>query len=138
MTGKANWLGSLVAGLLGGVLLVGPMRHAAANDFYAGRTINLVVGTDVGGGFSIYGRLITRHLGRFIPGNPTLVMRNMPGAGGSTAATHLYRTAAKDGTVIGAVPPNAILGRLMDESQSQYHRQNSSILPVPSVARGCA
>ena len=62
-----------------------PQQPAAA-DFYAGKTINLIVGTDVGGGFSIYGRLMARHLGRFIPGNPTLVMRNMPGAGGSTAA----------------------------------------------------
>ena len=64
--------------------------------------------------------LMARHLGRHIPGNPTLVMRNMPGAGGSTAATYLYKSAPQDGTIIGAVAPNAILGRLFDDSQSQY------------------
>jgi len=100
-----------------GALIVGSAR---ADDFFAGRTVNLIVGTDVGGGFSIYGRLISRHLGRHIPGNPSVVMRNMPGAGGSTASNYLYRVAAKDGTVIGAVAPNAILGPLLDENQRQY------------------
>jgi len=104
---------AIIAGLFAAV-------PAAADDFYAGKTISLIVGTDVGGGFSIYGRLLSRHLGRFIPGNPTLVMRNMPGAGGSTAASHLYKAAAQDGTVIGTVSPNAILGRLLVDSQSQY------------------
>jgi tripartite-type tricarboxylate transporter receptor subunit TctC len=93
---------------------------ASASDFYAGKTVNFIVGTDVGGGFSIYGRVLSRHLGRFIPGAPTLVMKNMPGAGGATAATYLYRMAPKDGTVIGSVSPNAILGRLLDGNVSQY------------------
>jgi tripartite-type tricarboxylate transporter receptor subunit TctC len=93
---------------------------AAASDFYAGKTVNFIVGTDVGGGFSIYGRVLSRHLGRFIPGNPSVVMKNMPGAGGATASTYLYRIAPKDGTVIGSVSPNAILGRLLDGNVSQY------------------
>ncbi len=76
-------------------------ERATASDFYAGKTIGFIVGTDVGGGFSIYGRVLSRHLGRFIPGTPTLVMKNMPGAGGATAATYLYRIAPKDGTAIG-------------------------------------
>jgi len=92
----------------------------AANAFYAGKTVNFIVGTDVGGGFSIYGRVLSRHLGRFIPGAPTVVMKNMPGAGGTTAASYLYRIAPKDGTVIGSVAPNAILGRLLDGNVSQY------------------
>jgi tripartite-type tricarboxylate transporter receptor subunit TctC len=94
--------------------------RAGANDFYAGKTVNFIVGTDVGGGFSIYGRVLSRHLGRFIPGNPTVVMKNMPGAGGATASTYFYRIAPKDGTVIGSVAPNAILGRLLDGNVSQY------------------
>src|SRR5688572_27620651 len=111
---------SSAVALLAAAILASGAAPAAANDFYAGKTINLIVGTDVGGGFSIYGRLMVRHLGRFIPRNPTLVMRNMPGAGGSTAASHLYRAAARDGTVIGAMTPNAILGRLLDQGQGQY------------------
>ena len=88
---------------------------AAAADFYAGKTINFIVGTDVSGGFTIYGRLIARHLPRFIPGNPTVVVRTMPGAGGSVAAAYLYRQAPKDGTTIAALTPNSITGKLMEE-----------------------
>jgi tripartite-type tricarboxylate transporter receptor subunit TctC len=105
--------------LAAGALVAGTERASAA-DFYAGKTVNFIVGTDVGGGFSIYGRVMTRHLGRFIPGRPALVMKNMPGAGGATASSYLFRIAPKDGTTIGAVSPNAILGRLLDGNRSQY------------------
>jgi tripartite-type tricarboxylate transporter receptor subunit TctC len=100
-------------------LLIGTER-TSASDFYAGKTINFIVGTDVGGGFSIYGRMLSRHLARFIPGAPTVVMKNMPGAGGATALSYLYRIAPKDGTVIVSVAPNAVLGRLLDGNLSQY------------------
>jgi tripartite-type tricarboxylate transporter receptor subunit TctC len=100
-------------------LVVGNER-ATASDFYAGKTVNFIVGTDVGGGFSIYGRVLSRHLGRFIPDNPTIVMKNMPGAGGATALSYLYRIAPKDGTVMVSVSPNAVLGRLLDGNRSQY------------------
>jgi tripartite-type tricarboxylate transporter receptor subunit TctC len=104
----------------GAACLLAQPAAAQPSDFYAGKTINFIVGTDVGGGFSIYGRALTRHLGRFIPGKPALVMRNMPGAGGATSAQYLFRIAPKDGTVIGSVSPNAILGRLLDGNVSQY------------------
>jgi tripartite-type tricarboxylate transporter receptor subunit TctC len=94
--------------------------RAMAANFYAGKTINFIAGTDTGGGFSIYARLIAKHLARFIPGSPTIVVKNMPGAGGSTAAVYLYRVAPKDGTTILSVSPNAILGKLLDETQTQY------------------
>jgi len=106
--------------LLSGAALAAGGGRAAASDFYAGKTVNFIVGTDVGGGFSIYARVLSRHLGRFIPGNPTVVMKNMPGAGGATASSYFYRIAPKDGTVIGSVAPNAILGRLLDGNVSQY------------------
>jgi tripartite-type tricarboxylate transporter receptor subunit TctC len=97
-----------------------PAPSAMAADFYAGKTLNFIVGTDIGGGFSIYARAIAKHLGRHIPGNPTVVVKNMPGAGGSTASAYLYRVAPKDGTAILSVSPNAILGKLLDETQNQY------------------
>src|SRR5262245_13241169 len=93
---------------------------AQAADFYAGKSITFIAGTDVGGGFSIYARAIAKHLPRFIPGNPTIVVKNMPGAGGATASAWLYRIAPQDGTAIASVSPNAILGRLLDDSQTQY------------------
>src|SRR5262245_56121780 len=77
--------------LIVAVLLTATSQPAHAADFFAGKTINLIAGTDVGGGFSIYARLIGKHISRYIPGNPTIIVRNMPGAGGATAATYLYR-----------------------------------------------
>src|SRR3977135_2843718 len=67
--------------------------------FYKGKRITLWVGPAVGGGYDAYARLVTRHLGRFIPGNPTFVVQNMPGAAGAVAAGNLYNIAPKDGTV---------------------------------------
>jgi tripartite-type tricarboxylate transporter receptor subunit TctC len=101
-------------------VVVGAALPAGAADFYAGKTINFVVGTDVGGGFSIYARTIAKYLARYISGNPTVVVKNMPGAGGATASAWLYRIAPNDGTAIASVSPNAILGKLIDDSQSQY------------------
>ncbi len=117
MANGSKWV---VTAAAAGIALLAGSERAATSDFYAGKTINFIVGTDVGGGFSIYGRVLSRHLGRFIPGSPTLVMKNMPGAGGATASSYLYRIAPKDGTVIGSVAPNAILGRLLDGNVSQY------------------
>ena len=88
---------------------------AGAADYYAGRTVDLVVGNSPGGGFDIYGRAIARHLGRHIPGNPTIVVKNMPGAGGARAGYHIGTVAPKDGLTIGAVMPGTIIGPLLDE-----------------------
>jgi tripartite-type tricarboxylate transporter receptor subunit TctC len=70
-------------------------------DFYAGRTVQLVIGYATGGGYDDYARMLGRHIGRHIPGNPTVVVQNMPGAGSIRAANYLYNIAPKDGTVFG-------------------------------------
>jgi len=88
---------------------------APAADYYAGKSIEFLIGGDVGGGYDIYARVAARHLNRFIPGNPTLVPKNQPGAGSGRAASFLYSVAPKDGTVIGAVFPGAIMGPLLDD-----------------------
>jgi len=103
-------IGLLVAAA--GMALAPP--HAAAQDFYAGKTIDFIVGHYVGGGYDIYARAVGRHLARHIPGNPAIVMRNMPGAGSAKAGLHITHTAARDGTVIGAVTPGAIMSALLD------------------------
>ncbi|HLH97539.1 MAG TPA: hypothetical protein VKW08_20720 [Xanthobacteraceae bacterium] len=69
-------------------------------DFYKGKVVTLVVGYGSGGGYDVYGRLVATHLGKHIPGNPTVVIQNMPGAGSLRAVNYLYNTAPKDGTVI--------------------------------------
>jgi tripartite-type tricarboxylate transporter receptor subunit TctC len=88
---------------------------AAAADFYAGKTIELVVGSDVGGGYDIYTRAIARHIARHIPGNPTMVVKNMPGAGSGRAAGYINAVAPKDGTSVAAIFPGAVMGPLLDE-----------------------
>jgi tripartite-type tricarboxylate transporter receptor subunit TctC len=82
-------------------LLWAPTRTARADDFYKDRRITLLVGTTAGGGYDTDGRLIAKYMARYIPGEPNIVVSNMPGASGIKAVNYLYATAPKDGTVIG-------------------------------------
>jgi tripartite-type tricarboxylate transporter receptor subunit TctC len=91
------------------------MPAVPAADFYAGKTIEMVVGSDVGGGYDVYTRVIARHLTRHIPGNPMIVVKNLPGAGSGRAAAYTYAVAAKDGTVVAALFPGVILSPLLDD-----------------------
>jgi tripartite-type tricarboxylate transporter receptor subunit TctC len=76
-------------------------RQQPAADFYRGKTVSIVVGSGAGGGFDTTARLIARHIGKHIPGTPTVIVVNMPGGGGLVAANHVFSAAAKDGTIIG-------------------------------------
>ncbi|MDB5649010.1 MAG: tripartite tricarboxylate transporter family receptor [Hyphomicrobiales bacterium] len=85
-------------------LLTFPLHAARADaveDFYTGKTMTIIVGADAGGGYDAQARLMSRHLGRFIPGHPTMIVQNMPGAGSLLAANNLYNIAPRDGTFIG-------------------------------------
>ena len=86
-----------------------------AADYYAGKKVDFIIGSDAGGGYDVYARNIGKHLGRFLPGNPNVVPRNMPGAGSGTAAASLFRLSPKDGTVIGALFPGVIVGPLLED-----------------------
>lgn len=70
-------------------------------DFYKGKQVSVIVGYGTGGGYDVYGRLVARHLGRHIPGTPSIVVQNMPGAGSLRAVNYLYNTVPKDGTALG-------------------------------------
>jgi tripartite-type tricarboxylate transporter receptor subunit TctC len=78
-----------------------PARAQSVEEFYKGKTVNLVIGFSVGGGYDLYGRHLARHMGRHIPGNPTIVPQNMAGAGSLRAANFVYTAAPKDGTTFG-------------------------------------
>jgi tripartite-type tricarboxylate transporter receptor subunit TctC len=93
--------------------LVTPPARAA--DFYAGKTINFIIGSDAAGGYDTYARAIARHLSRFIPGTPVIVSQNMPGAGSGKAAAYLYNLAPKDGTTVGALFPGVIIDPLLQK-----------------------
>ncbi|MDI7259453.1 MAG: tripartite tricarboxylate transporter substrate-binding protein [Thermodesulfobacteriota bacterium] len=73
----------------------------SAGPFYEGKTIRIIVGFSAGGGFDLYARTIARHMAKYIPGNPTIIVENMPGAGSLISANHLYRVAKPDGLTIG-------------------------------------
>lgn len=101
-------------------VVIGADRAEAA-EFFAGRNITIIVGNDVGGGFDAYARLFARHLPRVIPGQPGIIVQNMPGAGSATATAFVSRVAAKDGSVIGAITPGAIVAPLFDDqTRRQY------------------
>ncbi len=81
-------------------VLTVPASADEISDFYKGKSVNIVVGHEAATGFDIYARVLARHLGRHIPGNPSIVVQNMTGASGLTAANWLYNVAPKDGTVM--------------------------------------
>jgi tripartite-type tricarboxylate transporter receptor subunit TctC len=95
-----------LAGLAAAVAAGSPV--SAADDFYKDKRITIVAGFTPGGGYDAYGRLVARHLGKHIPGNPSLVLQNMPGAGSLTAVKYLYTTAPQDGTVMTIFNPGLI------------------------------
>jgi tripartite-type tricarboxylate transporter receptor subunit TctC len=84
-----------------------------ADDFYRGKTISLIIGSNTSGGYDTYGRLLARHMGKHIAGHPAIVVQNMPGAGGLRSANHIYNVAAKDGTVIGIFDQAVFLDQLL-------------------------
>jgi len=93
--------------------------NAQAN-FYEGKTVRVIVAVATGGGYDNYARLAARHLAKHIPGNPTIVVQNMPGASGIVAANHIYNVAPKDGTVIGALHASIALAQITDVPNIEY------------------
>jgi tripartite-type tricarboxylate transporter receptor subunit TctC len=87
-------------------IAAGPVRADSVADFYRGKQITLVIGTSPGNDYDFRGRLIARHMGKHIPGNPTIVVQNMPGAGGIKAANWLASIAPRDGTAVHVIMTN--------------------------------
>ena len=94
------YVGRLTAMLMLAIL-ASPAKAQDAAAFYKGKTITILVGYGSGGGYDIYARVLSRTLGKYIPGNPNVIIQNMPGAGGATAADHLHNRASRDGLTIG-------------------------------------
>jgi tripartite-type tricarboxylate transporter receptor subunit TctC len=96
-------------------------------DFYKGKQVSIVIGSSAGGGYDTYARLLGRHLSKHIPGNPTIVPTNMPGAGSNIAAAYVYNVAPKDGTVFGAVQTAAVLDPLFADKARLKHDSSKFI-----------
>ncbi len=99
---------------------VGAGRTADAQSFYEGKTVRIIVGLAPGGGYDTYARVVARHLGRHIPGNPTVVVENMPGAGSLISANHLFKVAKPDGLTVGKFSGSLILGQVLGQPGIEF------------------
>jgi tripartite-type tricarboxylate transporter receptor subunit TctC len=99
------------------LMLPAPARAQSVADFYRGRQVQLLIGYSAGAGYDLYARVLARHLGKHIPGNPTILPQNMPGAGSLKATNFLYGMAPKDGSVIGMVSRGMATDPLLGDSK---------------------
>jgi tripartite-type tricarboxylate transporter receptor subunit TctC len=123
-----RWIFALVALCA----LPAPAAAQSVADFYRGKTVTIVVSTSGGGGYDALARGIARHWGRLIPGNPNVVVRNMPGAGGITAVNWLFNAAEKDGTIVGLVQNGTPLEPLFGTKAARYDATKFNWLGTPS------
>jgi tripartite-type tricarboxylate transporter receptor subunit TctC len=117
MAPRISALGIAAAMLL---LPTAPAGAQSPAEFYKGKTVELYIAYSVGGGYDLYARLLARHLGKHIPGNPTVVPKNMEGAGGLRLANWLYQAAPRDGTVIGATSRSVAFENILGNRAAQY------------------
>ena len=123
--------GALVAVSLIALAMVA--REAqSASPFYEGKTIRVIVGASAGGGYDTYSRVIARHLGKHIAGNPTLVVENMPGAGTLISANYVYKVAKPDGLMIGHFIGGLILQQLLGKPGIEFDGRRFEYLGVPA------
>jgi tripartite-type tricarboxylate transporter receptor subunit TctC len=119
MTSQASRAAIAAAAL---IAFAAPAARAAdaVADFYKGKQVHVIVGFAAGGGYDLYARLISRHMARFIPGNPTMVVQNMPGAGSVTAAQYLLQKAPRDGTTIGSISKDSPFDQVVNTQSANY------------------
>lgn len=115
---KISTIGILTSALFAAV----PSAAAAqgVEDFYRDNTLRMIVGYSAGGGYDVYARLLARYMGKYLPGNPDIIVENMPGAGSLNLTSHLANVAPRDGSVIGAVGRGIPVEPLLGESGSSY------------------
>src|SRR3954466_8563695 len=109
-----------------------PAHSGAIADFYAGRTISIMVGFGPGGGYDVYARALARHFGAHVPGHPNVVVQNVPGAAGLSLANSLFNVSPKDGTVFGTFNRTVPLEPLLEGSKAQFDPLEFSRIGSPS------
>jgi len=103
-----------------GFALVAGVAHASSHEFFKGKSIRLVVGNSAGGAMDDWGRFVAHHLSKHIPGNPDIVVQNMPGAGTVVAANHVYNIAKPDGLTLGLVNPALYIDQLLGSKEVKF------------------
>ncbi len=132
MCRKLFWLGALLAGLT----LISYSAFAAS-PFYEGKTIRIIVGYSAGGGYDAYARVLSRHMGRHIPGNPTIIVENMTGAGSLISANHLYKVAKADGLTIGHFNGGLFFNQVLGEQGIEFDARKFQFIGA-AVKEDCA
>lgn len=120
----------VLVALFGVVMTVRKVESAA--PFYEGKTIRIIVGASAGGGYDTYSRIIARHIGKHIAGNPTAVVENMPGAGTLIAANHVYKIAKPDGLTVGHFIGGLFLQQLIGKPGIEFDARRFGHLGVPA------
>jgi tripartite-type tricarboxylate transporter receptor subunit TctC len=116
------------------VLVVASTARAAAQaPSLAGKNVQMIIGFGPGGGYDLWGRMIARHIGKQLPGNPTIVPQNMPGAGSVNAANYIFNIAPKDGTVMGVVAGAAVLGPITGAPGARFDPTRITWLGTPTT-----
>jgi tripartite-type tricarboxylate transporter receptor subunit TctC len=113
------------------VFVSATLSRSATDEFFKGKTIRIVVGFAAGGGFDTYSRVIGRHMGKFIPGNPSIIVENMTGAGSLVTANHVYRVAKPDGLTIGHFIGGLIMQQVMGGSGIEFDARKFGMIGVP-------
>lgn len=134
-SGLTNSLAAAVALVAAGAFTL-PAQADPVAGFYQGKSLSMIISSSPGGGYDALSRTISRHMGRFIPGQPNIVPRNMPGAGGIVANKHLATSAARDGTVLGGLQNNAPLEPLFGTKEADYDPTKMNWLGTPSIETG--
>ena len=114
------------------VLLLSANLGKAQDSFYKGKTVRIIVGASAGGGYDTYSRTIARHIGRHIPGNPTFVVDNMPGAGFLISANYMYKIAKPDGLTIGHFIGGLFLQQLLEKPGIEFDARRFEYIGVPA------
>src|SRR5690349_14088271 len=114
---------AIVAGAIALILAAAVAPQASAEDagsFYSGKQVTFIIPTTAGGGFDLYSRVLMDYMRKYIPGQPAIVLQNMPGAGGVRAAGYMYNVAPKDGTTFGMPLSNIPLAEALDPESAKY------------------
>ncbi len=130
---------AVIAVLISAIFYVWAGNVAAQEAFYKGKTIRIVVGTSAGGGFDTYTRTIARHMVKHIPGQPTIIVENMPGAGHLIGANHVYKVAKPDGLTIGHFQGGLFLHQILGRPGIEFDSTKFEFIGAPVVDnRACA
>ena len=121
-----------VAAVLTFLMMVALPQVGSAEDFYRGKTLKIISGTSAGSGTDVYARILQQFVSRHIPGNPTVVVQNMPAGGGLAAINHIFNVAAKDGTEIGLFNRSTVFSHLLGDSNAKFEPEKFNWIGTPA------